>query len=294
MGIPAAEVSIDAATIRALLQAQHPDLAHLPLVPIQAGWDNSLFRLGEDLAVRLPRRALAANLILHEQRWLPLLAERVGPLKVPVPVRIGVAQLGYPWAWSIVPWIEGETSDLAPLARDQAEVLGSFFERLHRPAPSEAPLNPYRGVALAQRAEAFRAHCERLRGRSTSIDASIIEIWSEALAAPIDVAATWIHGDLHPRNVLSVRGRIEGIIDWGDLAQGDRASDLSAVWMLLPSIESRHRAIAACPTVSRATWVRAKGWAAFYAAIFLDAALHSDAGMVAMAERTIERLKTGP
>jgi aminoglycoside phosphotransferase (APT) family kinase protein len=294
MGIPLAEVSIDTATVRALLNAQHPDLAQLPLVPIQAGWDNSLYRLGEDLAVRLPRRALAAGLILHEQRWLPLLAKHVSPLKIPVPVRTGLPQGSYPWAWSIVPWLEGETSDLAPLALDQAEVLGAFFERLHRPAPADAPLNAYRGVPLAQRESAFRAHSEKLRGRSTSIDAAIVEIWSDALAAPIDAAATWIHGDLHPRNVLSVCGRIEGIIDWGDLAQGDRASDLAAVWMLLPSIESRHRAIAACPTVSGATWVRAKGWAALYAAIFLDAALESDAGMVAMAERTIERLKTGP
>lgn len=85
-----------------------------------------------------------------------------------------------------------------------------------------------------------------------------------------------------------------GIIDWGDIARGDRASDLAAVWMLLPEIEARQRAIAACPTVTSATWAFARGWAALYAVIFLDAALESDPGMVAMAERTLERLKQGP
>jgi aminoglycoside phosphotransferase (APT) family kinase protein len=250
-----------------------------------------MFRLGEQLAVRLPRRALAADLILHEQRWLPMFAKQVRPLKIPLPVRTGAPQEGYPWAWSIVPWIDGETSDVAPLAEDQAEVLGRFFNVLHRPAHPQAPRNPYRGVPLAQREDAFHARVEKLRGRSKSIDAAIVRIWNEALAAPLDAAATWIHGDLHPRNVLSIHGRIEGIIDWGDLAQGDRASDLAAVWMLLPSVEGRRRAIDSCPTVSSATWMRAKGWAALYAAIFLDAALDSDAGMVAMAERTLERLK---
>ena len=293
MGIPPAELRIDALNVRELLCRQHPDLAELALSAVASGWDNAIFRLGEHLALRLPRRAPAAALVLNEQRWLPLLAPLLA-LKIPVPIRVGVPQDWYPWAWSIVPWIDGETADLAPPHEDQAEVVAEFFKALHQSAPAEAPRNPYRGVPLAQREETFGQRVAGLRGRTDAIDASIIAIWNEALAAPNDAACTWIHGDLHPRNVLCAGGRIEGIIDWGDIAQGDRASDLAAIWMLFAQPEARHRAKAACPSVSSATWARAKGWAALYAVIFLDAALGSDPGMVAIAERILERLKQDP
>jgi aminoglycoside phosphotransferase (APT) family kinase protein len=119
-------------------------------------------------------------------------------------------------------------------------------------------------------------------------------LWSDALAAANDTAATWIHGDLHPRNVLTEKGRLTGIIDWGDLARGDRASDLAAIWMLLPQLESRRRAMAACRSVSDATWRRARGWALLLAVTLLSAGLVDDARMVAIAERTINRLWEGP
>ena len=290
MGIPRAEVSIDEELVRELLRAQHPDLAESTVTALSSGWDNAMFRLGEQLAIRMPRRELAAALILNEQRWLPQLAPRL-PVKVPVHVRVGVPQGGYPWHWSIVPWIAGETAEIAPLDAYQGEPLAEFFEALHRPAPAEAPHNSYRGVALQRREAQFRERVAKLHGRSHAIDTAVLDLWAKALAAPVGATATWIHGDLHPRNILCVGGRIEGVIDWGDMAQGDRASDLAAVWMLLPTPEARRRAMTACATADLDTWARARGWAVLYAAIFLDAALESDSGMVAMAERTLERLK---
>jgi aminoglycoside phosphotransferase (APT) family kinase protein len=293
MAIPRAEVMIDEARVRELLAAQHPDLAQEILISVPSGWDNAIFRIGELLAIRLPRRELASALVLHEQRWLPLLAPQL-PLSVPVPVRVGVPQHWYPWHWSIVPWIDGETADIALPRDDQSETLGQFLEALHRPAPADAPRNPYRGMPLQQREPYFRERVAKLVGRSGAIDAAILDIWAEALAAPAAAASTWIHGDLHPRNVLCKHGRIEGVIDWGDVAQGDRASDLAAVWMLLPTLEARRRAVSACATAAKDSWARAKGWAVLYAAIFLDAALESDSGMTAIAKRTLERLKQGP
>src|SRR5439155_24677734 len=85
---PAAEITIDDALVRTLLVEQHPDLAELALSKLEAGWDNSLWRLGDDLLVRLPRRAVAAPLTLNEQRWLPQLAPLL-PLPVSAAVRIG-------------------------------------------------------------------------------------------------------------------------------------------------------------------------------------------------------------
>jgi aminoglycoside phosphotransferase (APT) family kinase protein len=293
MGIPRAEMTFDESRVREMLVAQHPDLAQLSLTEVPSGWDNTMFRLGEHLAIRLPRRAAAAALVINEQRWLPQLAPGL-PIMAPVPIRIGVPQGWYPWSWSIVPWIDGTTANIDAPREDQAEVFAEFLEKLHRPAPADAPRNPYRGVPLQQRESDFRDRMTKLRGRSRAIDTSVLALWADALAAPTSSMSTWIHGDLHPRNVLCRHGRITGIIDWGDVAQGDRASDLAAVWMLLPDIDTRRRAMAACVTVPKNTWTRARGWAVLYAAIFLDAALESDPAMTAIAERTLARLRQGP
>jgi aminoglycoside phosphotransferase (APT) family kinase protein len=293
MGVPRAEITFDESRVRELLRAQHPDLAGLTLTELPSGWDNTMFRLGESLAVRLPRREAFAPLILNEQRWLPLLAPQL-PIKAPVPIRVGVPQAWYPWSWSIVPWIDGSTADIDAPGADQSEIFAEFLETLHRPAPAHAPRNPYRGVPLEQREPGFRDRVTKLHGRSRAIDAAILALWADALAAPTSNTTTWIHGDLHPRNVLCRNGRITGIIDWGDVAQGDRASDLAAIWMLLPEFEMRRRVMADCATVSEDTWARARGWAVLYAAIFLDASLESDPGMTSIAERTLERLRQGP
>ena len=115
--------------------------------------------------MRLPRRAAGASLIETEQRWLPILAPTL-PLPIPAPVRIGVPGQGYPWAWSVVPWFEGETADLSPPNPSQAEILGGFFRALHRPAPDDAPLNPYRGVPLGRRVAHFEARRRSLAERA--------------------------------------------------------------------------------------------------------------------------------
>ncbi len=293
MGIPPADLAIEEDRVRELLIVQHPDLAALELTPTLSGWDNVMFRLGQDLALRLPRRKAAAQLVLHEQRWLPQLAPAL-PLKIPVPVRIGVPQGWYPWSWSITPWIDGETADVSPPRGDQGEVLAAFFHALHKSAPADAPHNPFRGVPLAARERSFDERVAALRGRTGALSASMHAIWKDALAAADDAAPTWIHGDLHARNVLVKGGAFSGVIDWGDVAQGDRASDLAAVWTLLPQRGARQRAMAACPTVSNATWARARGWALFYAVIFLDTGISRDAATVAMAQGILERLQEGP
>jgi aminoglycoside phosphotransferase (APT) family kinase protein len=293
MGTPAAEIEIDERQARQLLAAQHPDLADLSIVSIASGWDNQLLRLGDKLVLRFPRRKLAAQLILNEQRWLPHLKERL-PLAIPAPVRIGLAQFHYPWAWSVTPWIEGQTADLSPPDSNQGEPLAAFFAALHKPAPADAPHNPYRGVPLSERADAFADRLAKLQGKTDMIDRRVHALWSDALAAANDTAPTWIHGDLHPRNVLIENGRLIGVIDWGDLARGDRAADLAAVWLLLPQLESRKRAIAACDSVSDATWRRARGWALLFAVILLSSGLVDDARMITIAEHTINRLWEGP
>jgi aminoglycoside phosphotransferase (APT) family kinase protein len=149
---PAADVIVDPSLVEALLQEQHPDLAHLVPVKVAEGWDNALFRLGDELAVRLPRRAASATLIEHEQRWLPHLSPRL-PVPVPVPVRAGVPGPMFGSAWSVVRWLPGQNllhgAFLDPVAT--GTLLERFLRALHQPAPVDAPSNPWRGVPLQAR-----------------------------------------------------------------------------------------------------------------------------------------------
>jgi aminoglycoside phosphotransferase (APT) family kinase protein len=251
--------------VGALLAEQQPDLASLALRLVANGWDNAVFRLGDELAVRLPRRALAAALIEHEQRWLPTLAPTL-PLPIPAPVRRGAPspQHGYPWAWSVVHWFDGGVALDTPPAdsRAAADVLGRFVAALHRPAPDDAPRNPYRGIALAQRTGLLHDAVRRLD--SVVDGAAALERWADLVTTPRWTGPpVWVHGDLHPANVVVRDGTVAAVIDFGDLTAGDPATDLALAWMLFPTdVDARGvfrdaAGVAADPD----TWCRAEGWA---------------------------------
>jgi aminoglycoside phosphotransferase (APT) family kinase protein len=289
---PSAEVTVDVTLVRSLLRAQHPDIAEHSLESFGSGWDNAMFRLGEDLCVRLPRRQVAVELLANEQRWLPLLAQRL-PLPIPAPIRIGKPSDDFPWSWSVTRWLPGVTADQADLRPDQGEVLGRFLKLLHVPAPENAPHNPYRGVALAERRASVEERLTRLRQSTASITPAIRTLWERALAADVDVASTWLHGDLHARNVLVHDGRLSAIIDWGDVCQGDRATDLAAIWMLLPKVTARTDAMNVYDA-STATWQRARGWAILFGAVLLDTGLIDHPRHAIMGERTLNNVSEGP
>jgi len=288
-GTPPAEVQIDEALVRALIQAQHPEFATLDVSPIDTGWDNAIFRLGTEFAVRLPRRAVAAELIRHEQQWLPHVAKQV-PIPIPSPLRIGAPGCGYPWFWSIVPWIEGEPADVAAPTPDQAVRLTGFLRALHVKAPDQVPFNPWRGVPLRNRAASVEERFQRLADRKVFMPPRILGTWRSALRAKEDAFPTWIHGDLHPRNVLAKDGKITGIIDWGDISSGDRATDLAAVWMLFSDRIARERALldygADADTV-----LRAKGWAVLFAVMLLDTGIQAHPRHAAIGDTALRQLQ---
>jgi aminoglycoside phosphotransferase (APT) family kinase protein len=293
-GKPAAEVEIDERAVHALLLDQHPDLAQLPLRHVDSGWDNVMFRLGDELALRFPRRKIAAALIEHEQTWLPAVASSL-PLPVPVPLRVGQCGRGYPWRWSVLPWLAGSTADQNRPQSDQAGIFGDFLAALHRPAPPDAPRNPYRGVPLRDRMdETMAGRINAVTTNTALLTPRIMEIWNDALAAPTDVQDTWIHGDPHPGNLLVHDGRITGVIDWGDLAAGDRATDLASIWMTFDTVAARRTAMNHCGPVSDATWIRAKGWAVFYGITFIASALANEPRYAALGERIFEHVTAGP
>jgi aminoglycoside phosphotransferase (APT) family kinase protein len=276
---PPAEVSIDPSLVVALLQSQHADLAHLPLIDVGEGWDNRVFRLGDDLAVRLPRRAASAILIEQEQQWLPRLSHQL-PLRVPAPLRVGRPGCGFPWSWSVVPWFHGRSALAAPPEDPAATavVLGRFLRDLHQPAPGDAPRNPWRGVPLTDRAAILSKHLQQLEGLVDG--AAVLDLWERVLwTAPWPGPALWIHGDLHPGNLLIEGGRLSAVIDFGDLAAGDPATDLSIAWMLLPpSARPAFRASARVESNSLDddTWMRARGWSLALGLAYLAASCGDD------------------
>ena len=259
----------DADLVRSLLAAQHPDLAELPLVEMQPGWDNSLWRLGDDLLVRLPRRALAAPLTAHEQRWLPELAPLL-PLPIPVPVRVGAPTFGFPWPWSVVPWLEGSPGDRAAITQpdESAARLGGFLRALHRPAPAGAPHNPYRSIPLAERAAGFDGFVSRMED---GVDvAGARRVWEQSLAAkPWPGPPLWLHADLHPANTLFADGLLAAVLDFGDLCAGDPATDLAAAWLLLPA-SAQPVFLAAYGGVDDDTRRRSLGWAVLFALMLVS------------------------
>jgi aminoglycoside phosphotransferase (APT) family kinase protein len=285
MQTPPAEVEVDEDVVRALLADQHPDLASLPLRALASGFDNVLFRLGDELLVRIPRRAVASRLLGHEVRWLPGLAPHL-PLPVPTPVRVGEPAHGVPWAWSIVPWLEGTPADLDPPRADQATVWAELLRALHRPAPADAPHNPLRGVPLADRRAGIEARLSRL-----AVEPGVRSAWDRALRARPAHQRRWIHGDPHPRNILVRRGRFVAVIDWGDLTAGDVATDLASAWMLFGERIARETVLqhyGADP----AQVDRARGWAVAFGALLAvldDTPYHRAVGL-----QTLARVVEGP
>lgn len=288
-GTPAREFVVDESLVRRLLADQHPDLAALPLLPVEAGWDNAMFRLGDRLAVRVPVRAAAASLILHEQAWLPKFAARL-PLPIPAPVRVGVPALGYPWHWSVIPWLPGQSADQHQPNASQASILANFLRSVHTPAPPDAPTNAVRGVPLRQRVAAIQPRLDRLIRSTNLVTPSVVQIWQEALDAPLDVAPTWLHGDLHPRNVLVEGGALSGIIDWGDMTAGDRATDLASIWMLFADREAQRAALEHYGDVSESTIKRAQGWAVLLGVVLLDTGLVDNPRHAAMGTSILQRV----
>jgi len=247
------ELEIDEALVRRLLADQLRELADLPLRRVEpSGTVNAIFRLGDELSVRLPRRQGPTKPGSREFEWLPKLAPLLA-VDVPTPVAQGRPSDDYPWFWEIHRWVEGETApvteiDAIQAARDLASLVGA----MQRIDPAGAPPGP--GIPLAERDQKVRYWLARFDG-----DPAVTAVWERALAAsPWRGPPVWHHGDLDMRNWLVRDGRISGVIDWGQMGVGDPACDVMVAWKL-HSPAARDAFRAALPT-DDATWVRAKGW----------------------------------
>lgn len=252
------EVDIPTSRVAQLLADQFPDWAHLPLIPVpSAGTDNALYRLGEELAVRLPRIHWAVGQVEKEMRWLPKLAPHL-PLAIPEPLALGEPGHGYPWRWGVYGWLEGVNATPEQIAdqRQAALDLAEFVAAVQRLGFADAPTG--RGVPLAERDEAVRAVIPAL---STDYDVDLLTAaWEMFLhTPPWPGPPIWHHGDLHVGNLLACDGRLSAVIDFSCLGVGDPACDVMAAWLYL-SADTRpiFRDVL---QVDDDTWARGKGWA---------------------------------
>ncbi len=295
--MPAAEVDVSVELAHALIADQHGDLADLAIVEVANGWDNVIFRLGDDYCIRLPRRAAAAELIVHERRALAVLAPTL-PLPVPVPVRVGEPGPGYPWRWNITRWLPGSIAATTPFAHAEraARSLGTFLAALHAPAPDDAPANPYRGHFIGNNTDIVRSRLAALR------DDLVIDVdraarrWDE-LVGDLDAsraAPSWLHGDLHAANLLVDDGELSAVIDFGDVCAGDRATDLACAWGLFdgPDRDVVRECAGQRQAIDDDTWRRAEAWALHFAVTYLA---HSadNATMRQIGDRMVRALALG-
>ncbi len=289
----AGERDIDLPLVRRLVADQFPRWADLPLAPVHShGTDNAIYRLGDEMAVRLPRIEAATGQVDKEHLWLAKLAPLL-PLEVPVPLAKGGPADGYPWHWSVCRWLNGDDATAEPVTdmRAAAKVLGDFVAALWRLDPAGGPApgvhNSERGVPLATRDPDVREAISNLAGTIDTHAATAA--WKAALDAPEwDGPPVWIHGDLAPGNLLVERGRLSAVVDFGCLGVGDPACDVMVAWTFLTA-ETRDVFRAALP-IDDAIWERGRGWALSVGLIALPYYRDTNPVLAGNARRWIEEV----
>jgi len=255
------EVTTDAALVARLVAAQFPDWAGLPVTPVDSyGTDNAIYRLGDELTVRMPRIHWAVAPLEREFAWLPRIAPMLA-VEVPVPLAFGAPSEAWAWPWTVCRWLEGwhpstqgGPYDDESLARDLAAFVRAMRALDATGAPTTAWPRP-----LHEEDELVRTNLALLDDELGPVRAEVVAVWDEALAAPHhEGPPVWIHGDLSPGNLLLRGGRLTGVLDFSAMGLGDPASDHRVAWNLLPP---RARAVFRAEVgADDATWARARGW----------------------------------
>jgi aminoglycoside phosphotransferase (APT) family kinase protein len=270
------EISIDTPLVQKLIDKQFPQYAQLPLTRLTAsGSTNILYRLGDNLLVRLPRQPGSGAAILKEQQWLPVIGHQL-PVEVPEYIAIGKPDLDYAECWSLTQWIEGDLASawhpVDPPGQSQTELAIGFADLVRalreidvpEAAFSDSRLRPYRGKPLADHDKYFRhsvVQCRKIKDLELDLDAAVA-IWEEAITLPGASETTtdhWFHGDLVAENLLMNNNQITAVLDFGGLGIGDPTVDLHGAWELLgPEARDLFRQRIG---VDDSEWLRARAWA---------------------------------
>jgi len=295
VSIPAdGRAGIDASLVRRLIAAQFPQWSGLPVTSVEAdGWDNRTYRLGEDMAVRLPTAAGYVPAVAKENDWLPRLAPAL-PVAVPPILAKGAPGEGYPFPWSVRGWLPGQTADRGRID-DMSQFAVSVAEFVRALQACDAAGGPlagahswYRGTSPAYYDEETRRCLAALTGRVDTAGAAAV--WDAALTAEWCGAPVWFHGDVASGNLLVVGGKLTAVIDFGTSGVGDPARDLVIPWTMF-SGESR-QAFRYAAGQDEGTWARARGWALWKALLTLADCIDTDQERAAINQRVIGEVLT--
>lgn len=263
---------IDVTLAKLLVGDQFPQWSHLSMEPVTlSGWDNRMFRLGKDKTVRFPSAQEYEAQVDKEQTWLPLLAHSL-PLPIPTPLAQGTPAHDYPFRWSIYNWIPGENAFVASIGnmRDFASELAHFLSCLQKiditDAPLPGPHNFFRGGSLTTYDQETRRAIRDLREQIDDKTANLI--WNKGLESEWTKEPVWIHGDMHPTNLLVENGRLSAVIDFGCSGVGDPSCDLAIAWTFFSgtSREDFHDGL----DIDDNTWDRGRAWALWKSLITIN------------------------
>lgn len=261
------EVFIDDSLVRGLVEAQFPQWADRTLHRVPStGTDNIIYRLGNDLGLRLPRIHRAVSQVDMEWDWLRRLQSQL-PVRVPTPLAKGEPGMGYPYRWLVYPWLDGEDLqhgrgvDLTKAARETA----AFVVALHSADVGGDPPQGARAGPLARLDEQAKWAITKLE-HSRDVDRAMA-IWADALQAdPWAKRPVWTHGDLLAANIIMRGPELAGVIDWGCAGVGDPACDAQLAWFFPPESRGVFRHTLGCDD---ATWARARGWVLWQTTMFI-------------------------
>lgn len=290
------QLTVDAATVRSLVDQQFPQWRDLQISPVEgAGTVNRIFRVGDGLSARFPfvvddvptvcrqleSEAEAARELLGRTR-----------LATPEPVALGVPGTGFPGPWSVQTWLAGavaseqDPSDSVPFAHDLAEFVGDV-----RALPTRG-----RRFSGSGRGGDLRSHdawietC--LENSAGLLDvAQLRALWQEFQELPRIADDVMTHGDLIPGNLLVTGGRLTGVLDVGGLGPADPALDLVGAWHVLEDGPRRaFRDDLACGDLE---WARGQAWAFAQAMGTVWYYVETNPTMSRMGRRTLSRLLAG-
>lgn len=287
------EIRVDESVVRSLLREQQPEWSTLPISPAGEGTDNRMYRLGDQLLMRLPRTPDNAKAVRKEQTWLPRLAPHL-PCRIPEPVHAGTPSSAFPLAWSVYRWIDGDEAGLGSVTDWPAfgADLAAIVQRLHSVplmgATRQDELSWYRGGGLRACdqwiGECFDT-CRTIEGLDLDI-AHLRHLWQSALALPEPSGRqVWLHGDLKPSNLLVQQGKLHAVIDFGALSVGFPDAEHSPLWDLPPG--ARHAYWDAID-LDDVTWLRARAWAI---AVGVSGVSYYSATYPAFANECLSRLR---
>lgn len=203
------KAAITADLVAQLIAKRFPQWADLPVRPIESdGWDNTTFRLGEEMTVRLPSADRYSAQVDKEHRSLPVLAGQLS-LRIPTPLAKGEPDLSFPRPWSVYGWLPGipatsaAIADRVRLATDLAGFLAALYAIDPGGGPPAGAHNFYRGGPVATYDAEARELVDAL-GRTID-SAGAMELWDAALESTWTGPPVWVLGDVAAGTSPSVR-----------------------------------------------------------------------------------------